>query len=218
MSSKQKPTSTDASSNLLDELASFVAKVTALVGDPPALTATDIKRSAKLRKGGETVIPTVAALSDKFGLSIPSHPTSDMVAKVNLATSLIPLHRGLVAVTKQVSDAMFKAQSESWGSATVHYGTLRRLAKSDGDVAKTLAPVTQFFAHKTPAVVEAEDAKRGGKKGTKKKAKPTSAGSSQETQAAVAAPGTGAATVAAPTAAATQAAAPTAAPVVTTHP
>jgi hypothetical protein len=166
MSKKQKPTSSDVGANVLGELDSFVKKVTALVGAPPALTAADMKRATKLRKGGEKVIPTIAALSDQFGLTIASHPTDAMVAKMNQASSLAPLHKKLVAATKQVGDAIFQAQSESWDSAAVHYATLRRLAVKDGDVAKTLAPVTQFFAQRSTTVVDAEDAKRGGKKGS----------------------------------------------------
>jgi hypothetical protein len=167
MSKKQKPTSSDVGANVLGELDSFVKKVTALVGNPPALTAADIKRATKLRKGGEKFIPTIAALADQFGLTIASHPTDAMVAKMNQASSLAPLHKKLVAATKQVGDAIFQAQSESWDSAAVHYATLRRLAVKDGDVAKTLAPVTQFFAQRSATVVDAEDAKRGGKRGSK---------------------------------------------------
>jgi len=167
MSKKAKPTSTDAGTNALAQLVTLVETVTALVGNPPALTATDIKRSTKLRKGGETVIPTVAALANQFGLTSKAHPTDAMVEKAKLAQSLIPLHKQLVATTKQVGDAMFLANSESWASAAVHYATLRKMATTDGSVAKTLLPVTQFFAHRAPAVVTAADAKRGGKKGSK---------------------------------------------------
>jgi hypothetical protein len=167
MSKKKTPTPTDVGANILDELNELAGKVTKWVGSPPALTATDVRRSNKLRKGGETVIPTIAALADQFGLTSRVHPTDKMLAKAKTAQSLIPLHRKLVALTKQVSDTMFQANSESWDSATTHYATLSRMARTDGDVAKTLAPVTKFFASKSPAVVQAEDAKRGGRKGSK---------------------------------------------------
>ena len=226
---KQSPTSTDAGTNVLSELNGVIEKVTALTGNAPALTATEIKRSTKLRKGGETVIPTIAALSDQFGLSFASHPTDAMVAKMKQAQSLIPLHRKLVAATKQVGDSIFQAHSESWASAAVHYAALRRIARTDDDVAKTLAPVTQFFKQRAPAVVEAEDAKRGGKKGSKaakaaKEAKAAAAEApSNESPAPAAAPATPPATVApatvtaAPTAPASQPAVPSAAPVGAPH-
>jgi hypothetical protein len=227
MSKKNTPTSKDVGANVLDELNTLVEKVTAWIGNPPALTGTEIRRSTKLRKGGETVIPTVAALANQFGLTSKAHPTDAMVAKMKMAQSLIPLHRKLVAATKQVGDTMFLANSESWASAAVHYATLSKMARSDGDVAKTLAPVTEFFAHRSPAVVQAEDAKRGGRKGSKAaKAAPApvaatdAPGNGSPVAAAVAAPSNGGAGADAATATAPatpQAATPSPASVSATH-
>jgi hypothetical protein len=45
-----------------------------------------------------------------------------------------------------MGDTMFQGQSESYASASVHYAMLRRLAEMDGGVAKTLQPISQFFA------------------------------------------------------------------------
>ena len=156
----------DLSSNGLSEAKSLVEKVSALVGNPPPLTATDRKRSVKLRKGGETVIPIVAALANQFGLKLPGHSVSTMQAQFNRAQDLIPLHKQMVIALKKVEDSIFLAQSESWSEATVHYSVLRRLAKKDGDLAKGLAPATQFFAARSPQTVAAENTKRGGKKGS----------------------------------------------------
>jgi hypothetical protein len=167
MTRKEKPTSTDVGTNALEELSELVDKVTAMVGTPLALTPADMRRATKFRKGGEKVITTIAALNKQFGLTVASHPTDAMVAQMTQANGLVPLHRKLVAATKQVGDSIFQAQSKSWKSAAVHYATLRTLARSDGDVAKTLAPVTEFFAQRTKATVEEADTKRGGKKGSK---------------------------------------------------
>jgi hypothetical protein len=207
---RKQPTSTEVGTNVLEELNAFLEKVTALVGNPPALTAADMKRATKLRKGGEKMVTTIAALSNQFGLTFASHPTEAMVAQLNKASNLVPLHRKLVAATKQVGDSIFEAQSESWKSAAVHYATLRKLSTSDGDVAKTLAPVTEFFARRSPATVEADDAKRGGKKGSKaaKAAKALKAAEAEALSNEIPAPAT------AP--AATQTATPSPAPTGTT--
>jgi hypothetical protein len=162
-----KKKSSVVDSNGLDQAKSLLGQVTAIVGPAPALTATDRKRSAKLRKGGETVIATVATLSDQFGLTVASHPTTTMVQKASQAKALIPLHKQLVTATKQVADQMFSANSESWAAATVHYTMLRRLAKTDGDLATALAPVKQFFAHQSATVIKTEDAKTGHHRGAK---------------------------------------------------
>ncbi|MGO8994422.1 MAG: hypothetical protein ACLQVI_13975 [Polyangiaceae bacterium] len=156
-------------SDVLDDAKALSEKITALVGPPPALTKADIQRSAKLRKGGATVVQTIAALSDKFGLVVPSQPTATLVAKINQAQSLVALHKELVTATKHVADTIFQAQSQSWAGATAHYTMLRRLGKMDGEVATTLLPVTQFFAARSAAVTAEEKESRGGaRKGSAK--------------------------------------------------
>src|ERR1700677_1440395 len=75
---------------------SLIATLTAMAGKPLALTAKDRRRALRLRKGGEKVIPTITALSEQFGLSVPSHPTSAITATLNKATSLVAVHKQLV--------------------------------------------------------------------------------------------------------------------------
>lgn len=147
---------------MLDGAKALAGQITALLGAPPALTRTDIARSAKLRKGGGEMVKTIATLSDKFGLVVPSQPTAPLVAKINQAEDLVALHKELVTATKHVADAMFQAQSESWTGATLHYSMLRRLAQTDGSVHTALQPVSQFFAARSKAVAEEEKAARGG--------------------------------------------------------
>jgi hypothetical protein len=158
-----------SSPDLLAHAKALSAEITASVGPPPGLTQVDIQRSAKLRKGGAQVIQTIAALSEKFGLVVPSHPTATMVEKINQAQSLVALHKELVVATKHVADVIFQAQSQSWSGATMHYSMLRRLGKADGEVAKTLLPVVQFFAARSTAKAEEAKASRGGaRKGSSK--------------------------------------------------
>ena len=70
-------------------------------GKPLALTAKQRRRAVRLRKGGEKVIPTITALSEQFGLSVPSYPTSAITANVTQASNLVALHKQLVTATKQ---------------------------------------------------------------------------------------------------------------------
>jgi len=165
--SHSKAAAAVTSSNVLDDAKALSEKITTLVGPAPVLTKGDVQRSAKLRKGGASVAQTVAALSDKIGLVVPSQPTATIVAKVNQAQSLVALHQELVTATKHVADAMFLAQSQAWAGATQHYSMLRRLSKSDGSIGKVLQPVTQFFAARSTAVEqEAKDSRGGARKGT----------------------------------------------------
>ena len=157
------------SSDVLGDAKALAEKISALVGPAPALTKADVQRSAKLRKGGRTIVKTVTALSDKLGLVIPSYPTATLVEKVDQAESLVALHQELVTATKHVADAMFRAQSESWAGATAHYTMLRRLGRADGSINTTLQPAIQFFASRSAAVQDGAKESRGGaRKGTAK--------------------------------------------------
>jgi hypothetical protein len=160
-----KVTTETSSATATSEVKDLLAKVTEIAGPAPALTAKARVRSLKLRKGGEKFIPTILALSERIGLNVPSHPVSAIKESLGKFQTLAPIHESVVSAEKHLGDAIFQAQAQCWEGATVHYSVLRRLAKTDGDIANALAPVAQFFAKKAPAVVKAEDAKRGHRKG-----------------------------------------------------
>jgi hypothetical protein len=173
-------------SGLVDDAKALGEKITAVVGPAPALTQSDIQRSVKLRKGGAPIVQAVAAMSDKFGLVVPSLSTATMVDQINQAEALIALHKELVSATKHVADVIFLAQSKSWNGATTHYSVLRRLARTDGEVAKTLLPVVQFFAARSDAVEKDAKASRGGARKGSEKAKAHRASKRAEVEAILA--------------------------------
>jgi hypothetical protein len=158
---------TSASEALDAAVKHLIVCVTAVAGPAPALSAKDRIRSVKLRKGGEKVIPTITALSEQFGIVVPMVPTSAITSNLDKSKQLVAAQKQLEAVAKHLSDAIFAAQSDGWEGATLHYTVLKRLAKMNGSLETALAPVTQFFAQKSPAVVKAEEAKRGHRKGAK---------------------------------------------------
>jgi hypothetical protein len=115
----------------------------------------------------------------------------------------------LVTATKHVADAIFQAQSQSWAGATMHYSMLRRLAKTDGNVAQALQPVTEFFAARSTAATEEAKASRGGARKGTAKAKANRAAKRAEDATILANAGkTATSTNGAPTASTTQTGAP----------
>jgi hypothetical protein len=167
MTRKTTPTETEVTSNPAEAAKSLLGHITEIVGQAPKLSTKDRQRSQKLRKGGETIISTVAALSEKFGLTVASHPTAAMLEDSKKAQSLIPIHRDLDTATKQVADQIFAANSKSWAAATVHYSMLKRLAKTNGDLEAALAPVEQFFSKVSPTVAAERKAAREAAKAAK---------------------------------------------------
>src|ERR1700736_6224785 len=89
----KKQTSILSDTQKLTDAITALEQVAAIVGPSPALTALDRIRAIKLRKGGETVIPTVATLSDHFGVQVASHPTGAMLVNRDKVQSLIPIHK-----------------------------------------------------------------------------------------------------------------------------
>ncbi|HEY2516449.1 MAG TPA: hypothetical protein VGI39_36515 [Polyangiaceae bacterium] len=174
------------SATTLEQAKALSEQITTLLGPPPALTRAEIQRSAKLRKGGEETVHTIAALSDKFGLTVPSQPTTTMVDRINQAQSLVALHKELVTMTKHVSDAMFQAQSEAWSKATVHYSMLRRLSREDGSLNEALKPVVDFFGARSTSVATQEKEARGGARKGSAKAKANRAAKRAEDAATLA--------------------------------
>ena len=167
MSKTTHPKSQDASSDAIDAVNHLVDQVTALVGPAPALSAAEVRRSAKLRKGGEKVIPTITALSDQYGLALPSTTTATILAKMKQAQDLVPLQKKMSSALKQIEDTIFAAGSESWEGATAHYTVLKRLAKSNGDLEASLAPVRQFFAQRSAEIVTQEKETKAVRKAAK---------------------------------------------------
>src|SRR5271163_3790172 len=126
-----KETTTTSSVTEPSQVNTFLESITTMAGPAPALTPKDRKRAVKLRKGGEKVVPTILALSNRIGLSVPSHPTAAIQANLDKVQALSPVHEGVVSAEKHLGDAIFQAQSAIWEGATVHYTMLKRLAKGN---------------------------------------------------------------------------------------
>jgi hypothetical protein len=115
-------------------------------------------RNIKLRKGGEAIAVVLASIGERFAVDLPQFPASTMLENIARARSLGPLHLKLTIALKRVDDAIFEAQSEGWEAATMHYSTLKRLSRRDGEMARLLAPVVAYFAKRHPLVVAAQKA------------------------------------------------------------
>ena len=121
------------------------------------MTATDRNRRTKLRRGGEKYIPVLAELATAYNVLPSTHSVDEMMTGHDVVTSLGPLRTKVSLLLKSIEDAMLGTQSETWKAATLFYSMLRPLADRDGNVAKALAPVEDFFATRS---------KRGAAKGS----------------------------------------------------
>jgi hypothetical protein len=139
---------------LLDQVAAMV-KVSG-----SALTKTQRQKAVKMRTGGEKFVPVIASLAERFKVNVGGHDSATMTGKVQQAQSLAPLLKRAQLLTTQLNDASLAANSQAWDSATVLYSTLNRVSRSNADVQTTLAPVKEFFAARSAAVVAKRKAKK----------------------------------------------------------
>jgi hypothetical protein len=130
---------------------------------PKVLTAKQRKAATRSRKGMEKVVPTLASLSTEHGVTVPKQPTSDMTSNLDLVTQLESVRQKLTGALTLVGTTADAARSASWTTATTLYGMLQKAAHRDSQLKSQLAPVTEFFAYRTPAARTSHPKQKGKK-------------------------------------------------------
>lgn len=174
--------------------------IEAQLGSDPPLTGAQKRHAAKLRKGGDKVLPQIGSLVQQQELESPALPVSDMTALLGKAAALQPLVNRVAAFGKHVDDVIFKAESDALVIAQQYYALLQRRALTDTELAAALQPIAAFFAfrHRTPKA-PGTPTKRQRKATTKavatlKKTAPEKLAPQETAAAPAAAPATGAPT------------------------
>lgn len=132
------------------EMNKSLDKAEAQLGESKPLTGTEKRRAAKFRKGGEHVIQTVGALGKQYALDSESLRSDSMLGKLDESELLLQLLTRFEQLHKRVGDDIFRARGTAWQQAREFYALLQTRAKADGEVAKNLAPIAQYFAYRNP--------------------------------------------------------------------
>jgi hypothetical protein len=136
------------------ECMTLLAKMEQVLPNWPAFTATDKRRQAKARKGGERYIPQLIALARQYGVALALVPLDDITNAANEAQALAPLLLEIARLQKRINDHLFDVQGVSWSQSSKLYVVLKRLAKDNGQLANGLAAVAEFFNHRHPLVAK----------------------------------------------------------------
>jgi hypothetical protein len=121
------------------------------LGADPALTGSEKRHAAKLRKGGDKVIAQIGDLAAQHQLESRALLVSVMMGLLGKAEALQPLADRLAAFGKHVNDVIFSARSAAWVMALQYYALLQRRAATDAELAKALQPIAQVFAYRHPS-------------------------------------------------------------------
>lgn len=112
------------------------------------VTLNKDQRTAALkpRTGYALVVPQIARLATRFGVTLPGISADDMLADLTLVQRLAPLSAAVEDLAQRIHDTQLQAASECWYAATALYTSLARVAPSAPGLERELAPVVDFFA------------------------------------------------------------------------
>jgi hypothetical protein len=128
----------------------YLNGIDTVLGPVTQLSADDIRRSLKLRKGGAQVVTQLIALCNHHQVTAVGPATvASMSAEKARADALNQIEVQYAAVGKKLRDAKFSAESNTWQQATALYTVLQRLAVMDPTLDAGLEPVQAFFQTKT---------------------------------------------------------------------
>jgi hypothetical protein len=140
------------SSEQFEESIKLLGQAKKAVGTVPRLTGEDRRRSAKLRRGGHQVVPTIAAVATKYGIATTTTNGPALSAQLVRVQQLDSLLGAAIDTHATISDAHFGATGDMWTSARALYAVLKTVAKTDPSVAPELKSVEEWFRrNKSPA-------------------------------------------------------------------
>jgi hypothetical protein len=102
----------------------------------------------KPRTGAEKLFDLLVSLAEANAVNIATMPLSDMKADLAVARAAEGIERELAVAHQLASDTRLAAYGESWQAFLGYYGVLSSMASRDPDLAKNLAPITDFMARR----------------------------------------------------------------------
>ena len=101
----------------------------------------EVRRMPKPRKEAPTIVPMVADLSTRYGVTSAAYPSTVTLAKQQIVNTLSPVAERIAAVQKLVGSVMTVGQSGAWEGSMVTYGLLKSEARGNAVLRNALAPV-----------------------------------------------------------------------------
>jgi hypothetical protein len=135
----------------------------------PTLSPVQKKHTARFRKGGDKVIATLANVATQSGTTVGALPVSEMTDLLAMADSIVRLRQCVGKLDGMLGSFVFTARATAWSTAMHYYALLQRMAKRNGEIAKTLEPVKKFMSVHDPRPKRAVgDASRSAERAVKK--------------------------------------------------
>jgi hypothetical protein len=154
---------------VVQQCSTLLDQVLAKIGDQTPLSADEVRRATKMKKGGAEVIPKILALCQQHGVTqIGALTSQEMSEQLQRGDALVQVGLRSALVQKKVKDSAMGAHGRSWQIGMTMYKTLQRMAIDDPELALGMQPVESFFQTKKTKGKERENKKASNlKKATK---------------------------------------------------
>jgi hypothetical protein len=103
----------------------------------------DVRRMPKARKEAPTIVPMVADLSTRYGVTSAAYPSTVTLAKQQIVNTLSPVAERIAAVQKLVASIITVGQSGAWEGSMVTYGLLKSESRGNAVLRNALTPVRE---------------------------------------------------------------------------
>jgi len=143
-----------SSSATIEESIKLLAQATKAIGPVQRLSTLERSRGLKAKRGGHQVAPIIAAIANKYGVSIPGVNGDVINTALAQVQSLAPLVNAAADAHATISDAHTSASRSMWSASLALYTMLRRAAKVNPSIATELQPVEEWFRPRTPEATE----------------------------------------------------------------
>jgi hypothetical protein len=151
---KATPKKASITSSPVEESIKLLAQAKTAIGTVQRFTPADRRRAAKNRRGGQQVVPTIAALAIKYGIVTPSTNGTALTTQLARVQELDPLVTASVDAHSLISDAHLGASTAMWTSARTLYAMLKPVALTEPGLAAELKSVEAWFRRRKSPVTE----------------------------------------------------------------
>ena len=110
------------------------------------LSNEEIKHVLKARPNGDSILPLLIELAQRYKIEIPGISVPGLLADQALSISLKPLEAALTELAERVAHTRLEADSEKWWAATGYYSALQGLSRSNPELQIAMRPLVDFFA------------------------------------------------------------------------
>jgi hypothetical protein len=125
------------------------------------LTPAERKRRLKLRRGGQQIVPTIATVASKYGVTASNASGASLMEAMEYARAIEEVLGSAISILAALKDAQFTANADTWIKTITLYGMLRKNAEHDPAVAAEIASAAEWFRVRSRAGkhgAKAEDA------------------------------------------------------------